>query len=549
MKQFEASWRSDFDFYQRYFDTELDRSMVSKINLQHEWFEERSNGPYSYILDDNIRLEKKQGSAKQGREHYGFIGPMYRNIRDNYWNKENGFNNNPRIWYLDIETRVGTCSTGFPVPDKALEPISLFQFYDSKLNVMFVLGLRDWKHEQDYKFDYPVKYIKCNDEVHLIETFLNIFQKLDPLIVYAWNGSGFDYPYIYNRLKRLGIDTNRLSNHGRTYLKDPFSRDAKSTPKSTHKTHATRTIFLLNSDGHFFIDLMDVYMKFTFSPRPSYSLDTISQIELGENKVSHTEYAAFDDFYTGKYIIPTNPTEQQLNSKIYQHAIKHGVDDEVRELAHSEFVYYGIKDTYLIKKIDDKLNFTVLMCMIAEKMGVQIGDSLGTVKPWSQYISNRAMLNDQVMPRKKEHNHPQVVGGYVRDPNKGKHRWVLSADVNSMYPLLGMVGFNMSPETYIPKHKLPGDLRDIVLSYFNDQDESKRFDIPNEVMQKTTELLNQYNLSLGINGAVFDKSKLGMVPEMVQDIYDSRKQAKKTMFKYTQKAIQIKEILKARKNG
>ena len=80
-------------------------------------------------------------------------------------------------------------------------------------------------------------------------------------------------------------------------------------------------------------------------------------------------------------------------------------------------------------------------------MGVQISDSLGTVKPWSQYICNLALLNNQVMPPRKEFDAPNVVGGYVREPVVGKHKWTLSADVNSMYPLLGMVGFNMSPET------------------------------------------------------------------------------------------------------
>ena len=305
MKLFESTFRVDYSFYERYFDTEQNKSFINEIKLPYEWYEPQSRGLYTYILDDSIRLEKKQGNAKQGREHYGFLDPMYRNIRDNYWNKENGFNNNPRIWYLDIETRVGTCSTGFPIPEKALEPISLMQFYDNKLNVMFVLGLRDWKHEQDYKFDYPVKYVKCNDEVHLIETFLNIFQKLDPLIVYAWNGSGFDFPYIYNRLKRLGIDTDQLSNHGSTSYKESEFQG--------------RTEFKFNSDGHFFIDLMHVYKKFTFAPRPSYSLDTISEIELGENKVSHTEYAGFDDFYTSKnYIINKNKYEDPNRENIRQ---------------------------------------------------------------------------------------------------------------------------------------------------------------------------------------------------------------------------------------
>ena len=534
MKLFESSWRDGFSFYERYYDTQLKKSVKKLVDLPYEWYEPSSNGIYTSILDESIRLEKKQGNAKQGKDQYGFLDPMYRNIRDNYWNKD-AYNINPNIWYLDIETRVGTVSTGFPVPEKAAEPISLMQFYDTNTSTMFVLGLRDWKHQNDYNFDYTVKYVKCKNEIELLENFLTLFQRLDPLIVYAWNGMGFDYPYIFNRLKNLGIDTDRLSNYGKTKL--------------TQSEFQGRTDFSFSSDGHFFIDLMDVYKKFVFSPRPSYSLDTIAEIELGDKKVQHTEYAGFDDFYTGKYVIPNEPNEYQLNSKIYQEAIKNGVNDEVRELAHSEFVYYGIKDTYLIKQIDNKLNFTALMNMIAEKMGVQIGDSMGTVKPWSQYILNKSYLKKQIMPQRKEFGDPHVVGGYVRDPNKGKHKWVISADVNSMYPLLGMVGFNMSPETFIPKYKLPDLLRDLVLTYFNDQNEANRLDLSEDVWNTVIKELQEHNLALGINGAVFNKDKLGMVPEMVQSIYDSRKQAKKTMFKYEQQKILIKEILKYKKEN
>jgi DNA polymerase elongation subunit (family B) len=498
MKLFEATWRDGYSFFERYYDTNLNKSMQSRVDLPYEWYEPSSRGNYTYILDDSITLDKKQGNAKQGREHYGFMDPMYRNIRDNYWNQDK-YNLEPRIWYLDIETRVGTCSTGFPVPEKAAEPISMFQFFDNKENIMILLGLRDWDKQEEYvkKFDFPVRYIKCNNEVHMIETFLSIFKKLDPLIIYAWNGAGFDYPYIHNRMKNLGMDTNLLSNYGNvSYSESEFQG---------------RTEFKIKVDGHFFVDLMDVYKKFTFSPRPSYSLDTIAEIELGENKVDHSNYGSFDDFYVK---------------------------------GHDEFVYYGITDTYLIKRLDEKLNFTVLMNMIAEKMGVQLGDSMGTVKPWSQYISNKSYQNRQVMPMRNDNPDPHVVGGYVRDPNKGKHKWVVSADVNSMYPLLGMVGFNMSPETYIPKYKLPDQLRDIVLQYFNDQEEEKRLDLPEDVWNTTTKILQENDLALGINGAVFKKDKLGMVPEMVQEIYDGRKKAKKTMFDYTKQAILIKEILK-----
>ena len=530
MKLFETSWRDGYEFYERYYDTNLQRSIKNKINLKYEWYEEQSTGMYSYILDDSIKLDKKQGNAKDGRDHYGFLDPMYRNIRDNYW--ENGnYRQDFRVWYLDIETRsIG----GFPVPEKASQQVTLIQIYDNKEEVVIMLGLKEWKHQDDYEFDHNVKYVKCNDEIHLLETFLNIYSKLDPLVVYAWNGLGFDFPYIYNRLKNLGIDTNRLSNYGNCRLQE--------------KIFMGRLEFRFDADGHHWIDLMDVYKKFILSPRPSYALDTIANIELGERKVDHSEYAGFDDFYLGNYIIPKDPTDEQKAMKIYQEAVKNGVNEEVRELAHSEFCYYGYKDPILIKKLDDKLNLTALMNMIISKMGVLLSDSLGTVKPWSQYILNKSYNNMQVMPPKQEFDNPHVVGGYVRTPNAGKHKWVLSADVNSMYPLLGMVGFNMSPETFVSKGNLPPELRDIVLTYFNDQDEEKRLQLPQEVWDMTTELLKEHNMALGINGAVFKKDKLGMVPEMVQDIYDSRKKAKKTMFKYMQRKILIKDILNKR-NG
>ena len=533
MELFEATFRVGYEYFERVYDTDLKKSVQRKVTTPAEWYEENSKGLYSAILDDNVKLEKRQGRAKDGRSHHGFLDPMYRNIRDKYWGQDK-YNMEPRIWYLDIETRVGTCSSGFPVPEKALEPISMFQIFDTKTNVMFVLGVRDWKHEADYEFDYQVKYLNCHNEIQLIETFLDLFARLDPLIIHAWNGAGFDYPYIYNRMKKLGMDVNRLSNYGEVQYKEEVIMG--------------KTKFTVKSDGHFFVDLMVVYQKFVFKKPPSYSLDTIASIVLKKNKVQHTEYAAFDDFYTGKYIIPRRPTEAQKSSRIYQEAVK-GNWEEVKELAHSEFVYYGIIDTKLPEEIDGKKNLTSIMIMISEKMGVQISDSMGTVKPWSQYISNRSQQNKQIMPPRTDNDKPDVVGGYVRDPVLGKLKWVLSGDVNSMYPLLGMCGFNMSPETYVPKYKLPDELRDIVLANFNDQDESTLLDLPENVWNRTTELLQEHDLCLGINGAVFEKNKLGMIPELVTGIYGSRKIAKETQIKHEKRKIMIQEILRSRVDG
>lgn len=533
MKLFESSWRDGFQFFERVYDTDLKKSIKRELNSTYEWYEPKSNGLYSYILDENVKLDKKiSNSPKDGRDKYGFLDPLYKNIRDNYWNK-NAYNLKPRIFYLDIETRVGINSTGFPVPEKAAEEICLMQFYDNYSETMFVLGNREWKHKNDYNLGYNIQYIACKDEIELLETYLKIFQKLDPLIIYAWNGDGFDYPYIFNRLKNLGFDTNRLSNYGNVTL--------------SQNEFQGRIEFKFKCDGNHYIDLMKIYKKFTFKPRASYSLNSIAEVELKDKKVTHTEYEKFDDFYSGNYMIPKNPTEEQKNSRIYKEAIAGNIS-EVKELAYSEFVYYGIKDTYLIKRIDDNLKFTQLQFMIAEKMGVLLSDATGTVKPWSQYISNKSYLDNKIMPFKKDNPHPNVVGGYVKDPIKGKHKWILSADVNSMYPLLGMVGFNMSPETYIPKCNLPPELKETVLKYFNSQDEEKALNVDSETWKQIQKQLVNNNMSLAINGAVFSKDKLGMIPEMVLEIYDGRKAAKKTMLQFQQQKVTIKEILERKKN-
>jgi hypothetical protein len=99
----------------------------------------------------------------------------------------------------------------------------------------------------------------------------------------------------------------------------------------------------------------------------------------------------------------------------------------------------------------------------------------------------------------------------------------------------------------VPINKLPADLRDIVLANFNDQDESKRLDLSQEVWDRTSESLLKNNMCMGINGAVFKKDKLGMIPEMVLEIYNGRKKAKNKMLEFQQQKVNIKEILDKKK--
>jgi DNA polymerase elongation subunit (family B) len=195
-----------------------------------------------------------------------------------------------------------------------------------------------------------------------------------------------------------------------------------------------------------------------------------------------------------------------------------------------------------LKRIDDKLNLSNIMLSMSQKMGCALSDTLTTLKPWACYIANVCYEQNLALPKKTENEKPNIIGGFVRDPIAGKHQWVLSEDYNSMYPM-NMVGFNMSPDTFVPLSKAPAEIRSILMQYFNDQDEDRVLNLPQDVWDQITPLLQKYQLSMGINGALFDISKEGIIPNLVWNIYTQRKADKKIMLKYEKQKEIIADIL------
>jgi DNA polymerase elongation subunit (family B) len=499
-----------------------------------EYFIPDSLGEYRGFLD-NKPLRKIKGYPEQRNKAYGITSQEYVAIREKY----NKYNKTPRTWHLDIETEV---QGEFPKPEDANERIVLIQFWDTTDNKGYVLGLEDWYRKNDYEYNFDVEYTNCKTEKNLMDTFLELFKRLDPLIITAWNGSNFDYPYMYNRFKKF--NKANFSNYGKTKL-------------VTKKLDNGQITNSLKSDGHYFIDLLDVYKKFVYKNVPNYSLDTIAEIELGINKVQHNNYLKFDDFRTGKYVILGDETEEEKKTLIYRCAetlqtetneikIKK-LKSYIKEKSYSEFVHYGIQDFVLLKGINEAQNLVPIMIQIAEKMGCTIQDVLGTLKPWNIYIGNVAYKNKKIMPPKIEHDDPDIVGGYVREPIAGKHNWILSSDVSSMYPLLSIAACNMSPETFIPKDQRPKELQQMIDKYFPNQDETIYLKYTEE-WDHIVNILKKYNVSLGINGSVYKRDQDGLIPLLVTDIYNTRKLKKKEMFKHKQNKVNILNELEKNKS-
>ena len=70
--------------------------------------------------------------------------------------------------------------------------------------------------------------------------------------------------------------------------------------------------------------------------------------------------------------------------------------------------------------------------------GVNYQDAFGTVGIWESIIYRR-LMKDKIVPPIKEspgQRGAELVGGYVKDPKPGMYPWVVSFDLNSLYPHL-----------------------------------------------------------------------------------------------------------------
>lgn len=542
MKLFEDSFQSNWRYFVREFDTETNQSSVRELPDLHEYYETHQGGNFKSLYKPQIRYVKQKAKKSKTRGKIGVTSPIDIVIRDLY-RGESGYNHKPRIMYLDIETRVGTVQPGFPKPEHSLEPICLIQFLDSYTDTIHIIGDKEFYYKEEYlklpdHKGMEVKFWRCNNESQMMEVFFKFIEGLKPAIVYAWNGSGFDFPYLFKRAKRLGFDTDRFS---------PWKNSIQGTARLNEGLIKDKYVADIKADGIHYIDLLNLYKKIVLEPRESYSLMSIAQKEIQARKIDHSEFKTFDDFYQGNYRLPENPTEEQKETLCYQLSIQGKDYQEIQKAGYGQFVYYGVIDTVLIKGIDEKIGLTRLLTMIAGMMSSRYSDVLGTVGVWGNAIRNRLydmgiIINpdDIVVDLEKK-----IEGGFVREPQKGRLRAVLSADVNSMYPILAISGLNMSPETFRFYHQVPNDLRDFVVKELKvgtsmEQSEENLLALvkDKEKLKTLKSLLKKYNLSMAPNGTFYDKSIRGIIPQMVDEIYQGRKSTKKEMIE-ADKALQL----------
>jgi DNA polymerase elongation subunit (family B) len=384
---------------------------------------------------------------------------------------------------FDIEVDI---RDGFANIDEADNEITSIAYHSSRNDKYYLLGRKDYDKTQTVT-DIPqenIEFIKFDTEVQLLQYFVKLWTTDYPDIVTGWNVEYFDIMYIVTRIIRLlGEETaKRLS---------PHKSIKKQSREVFGKVNSTYSLM-----GIAVIDYMDAFKKFgyKYGPQESYRLDHIAYVVLGEKKIDYSEYGSLTSLY-----------------------------DENPQL----YLDYNLKDTQLIARLEEETGLLALVMTVAYDGGVNYGDAFGTVGIWESTIYRR-LIKDKVIPPLKTGpgmRAGDLVGGYVKDPKVGMHPWVVSFDLNSLYPHL-MLQYNMSPETYMPEDR-EYVTQDMVLKgeYQNDRP----------------------NVSVAANGVCFSNKKLGIIPEIIDEYYNNRSVIKKQMIAAEQQfEIEVDETEKKR---
>ena len=397
---------------------------------------------------------------------YGNTQYPYCYISDEYEGSINWDIDQILIVTIDIEVQ---CENGFPNVRLAEEELLSITIKNHQNKKIVVWGIGEFSTNRD-----DVTYIQCESETHLFKEFLVFWEKHQPDVITGWNTEFFDIPYICNRIKKLfGEDEiKRLS---------PWDDVREREIYKMGRNHQTYII-----SGVAALDYFDLYRKFTYTAQESYRLDHIAKVELGESKEGNP-FDTFREWYTKDF---------------------------------QSFIEYNIQDVEIVDRLEDKMKLIELCLTMAYDGKVNYIDVLGSVRYWDVLIYNHLRKQKIVIPQKTSNEKvEQYEGAYVKDPQVGMHNWVMSFDLNSLYPHL-IMQYNISPETLIPNCEKVDGLVDKIL-------EGKATNTTNHCMTP--------------NGAFFRKDKRGFLPELMENMYNDRVKYKKLMLQAQQEYEDTKD--------
>ena len=393
----------------------------------------------------------KKYDGVQNFNVYGNERFIYQYISDNYREDEIKFDiSKIKLTTIDIEV---ASENGFPDVESAAEEVLLITLQDYTTKEIVTWGQGPFKLKQGNHY-----YKQFNNEYDLLNDFIAWWIDNTPEVITGWNSKLYDIPYLVRRIDRILGEKlmKRLSPWGLVTEDETYIQGRK---------HISYDIGGISQ-----LDYLDLYKKFTYKAQESYRLDYIASVELGQKKLDHSEFDTFKDFYTKGW---------------------------------QKFVEYNIIDVELVDRLEDKMKLIELALTLAYDAKVNYDDVFYQVRMWDtiiyNYLKGRGIV---IPPKEKSDKNEKYAGAYVKEPIPGKYDWVVSFDLNSLYPHL-IMQYNISPET-LQDTRHPSSTVDRILNQEINFDDYKDF-------------------AVCPNGSMYRKDVRGFLPELMEKIYNERK--------------------------
>lgn len=422
--------------------------------------------------------------------------------------------------YMDIETEIddhGFLSGWDAGPDRSGTSrggITLISSYDSFEDKTTVFGINPFTD----KLSKNIRYIWCKDEKGILREYMKYLKKTDPHFLLGWNSSGFDIPYILNRmLLHFGKNALKHFGNGNAWIKNEAKR------------------FIINHIN--IVDYMVLYKKFELTPRRSYKLAKIVEEENvkigGQGKITYD--GSMKNFYKNDW---------------------------------NGFVKYCIQDSKLVYELERKKELLKTFVMCCYMAGISFNRAISKDVSWLRihdsaiyrYCQNKNLK----LPETKEPDSKdgKFAGAYVMTPKPGLYDYITVYDVASLYPSC-IQSLNISLETYrgqikkgdIISKKGPflvefydpmwlslGDYQEKIINQYNKY-KNQNLD-PKQNAPKLSEFfsfnqlrsyLEKNNYCVAANGAIFTKEFRGIIPSLIDNWVEIRRKNKKLYFEYKEK--------------
>jgi len=481
---------------------------------------------------DNVKEYKEYVYSTDNSKIYGHLGKngvLNQYIRDKGLGLDQDFTK-LNCYFIDIENLAPDSHKGVPCPVEAKFPITAITMINlrdgsttlwalrlpsldkkQKIFSKFKMLVQRFPEMEKYKtfknarlsakkdkFSKEIKeYIrfikkidvrKFTDEDDLLNDFVAFFSEVNIDVISGWNSELYDMPYIYNRLvKRFSKKILRNMS--------PFGMYKQITLKDMRKKEIpSYEIVGINT-----IDFMGVYKKFVRGERPSWKLKDVAKEELKHTKIEHEE--SFWQFYHN--------------------------DPEI-------YMAYNIVDTYLLYLMEKKLNYIKTAHIITHICDTLLQDYEYNTILWDSKLASVLRCTDIIIPPNDEHMKHKIEGAYNKQIVPNKHKWVVSFDLNSLYPHL-IMQYNISPETYVPFERIK-DKKLIKMSLLAQKKVNHIEPFPHSqgvdlTLDNDPRIDYDYISACGYImtpcGAFFTNKRRGLAPILMEQTYDRRKELNK----------------------